>query len=122
MKETSIKGYCINFAILLGLAVVNIFLANVDLHGWNTGITITIASVQAFILAAFFMHLRESTRFTWVIVFSGFFFVAVLAIYVVCDNLGRASQTQIMTWEQHDKITLPARTGGIPAPTHAPAK
>lgn len=114
MKETHVKGYAITFAVLLGLAFVNMFVAEAGINGLNTAIIMTIACVQAFILLAFFMHLREAARFLWIVVFSGFFFVAVLAVYVVADSYGRETQVRPpQSWENPKSVTMPA------APVHA---
>ena len=113
MKNTSPKGYALIFAILLGMAALNVFLSQINLDGWNATLILTVAFTQAFILAAYFMHLRESPRFTWVIVFSGFFFVAVLGTYVAADSYGRSKQQLPTTWELPQTVNLPA------APAHA---
>jgi caa(3)-type oxidase subunit IV len=122
MKETHVKGYVITFAVLLGLAFVNIFVAEAAVGGFNTAIILGIACVQAFVLAAFFMHLRESPRFLWVVVFSGFFFVGVLALYVVTDSYGRATQLRPpQSWELPKNVAIPATTAHAAAAQH-PAK
>ena len=121
MNETHFKGYFITFAILLGLAALNVFVSTADIGGFNTAIILTVASVQALILMAFFMHLRESPKFIWVVVASGFVFVGVLAFYVVADNHGRATMVRPpQTWELPEKVTLPA-THKPEAGHHAPA-
>ena len=108
MKTTSPKGYLIVFAILLGLAFLNIFIATADVGGWNGVLIMIVASIQAFMLAAIFMHLRESPKLIWIVVGSGFFFVATLAVFVLADNAGRASQQQPRSWELPATVTLPA--------------
>jgi cytochrome c oxidase subunit IV len=109
MKETHLKGYFLTFAILLGLAFVNVFVSTANVGGFNTAIILTVASVQALVLMAFFMHLRESPKFIWVVVASGFVFVGVLALYVVADNHGRATMVRPpQAWELPEKVTMPA--------------
>lgn len=106
MKETKLTGYFLTFALLLGMAFLNIFISQQNLGGMNTAVIFGIASVQAFILAAFFMHLRESPKFMWIIVISGFFFVGVLAVYVVADNHGRTTQPKIEPWELRATVEI----------------
>lgn len=108
MKTTSAKGYIIIFACLIGMAILNIVLSEIDLDGWNTTVALTIACTQAFLLGAFFMHLREAPRFMWVVVFSGIFFVGTLAVYVVADNYGRSKQVIPQTWELPEAVRMPA--------------
>ena len=113
MKETSVKSYVIVFVVLLGMAILNMVLSVMDLGGYKTFTLVSVACVQAFLLAAYFMHLRESPRLTWVFVFSSFFFLLVLIVFVVCDNIGRNTQQRPKTWENPALVTLPA-----PAQTH----
>jgi caa(3)-type oxidase subunit IV len=121
MSETKTTGYFITFAVLLGLAFINYLVAKAGMGTTGTAIILSIASVQAFILAAIFMHLRESPRFIWVVVASGFVFVGVLAFYVVADNHGRATMVRPpQAWELPEKVTMPA-TPKADAAHHAPA-
>ena len=113
MKETSVKSYVIVFAVLLGMAFLNMFLSLLDLGGYKTFTLVSVACVQAFLLATYFMHLRESPKLTWVFVFSSFFFLLVLIVFVVCDNIGRNAQQRPRPWEAAASVTLPA------VPAHA---
>lgn len=122
MSETKSTGYFITFAILLGLAFVNYLVAKAGMGGTGTAIILSIASVQAFILAAIFMHLREAPKFIWVVVVSGFVFVGVLALYVVCDSIGRDTMVRPPRgWELPEKVTLPAAAHSADAAHRAPA-
>jgi caa(3)-type oxidase subunit IV len=47
-------------AALVGLTVLNIFLTQVDLRGWNTAVGLVIAAAQAIVSALYLMHLRWS--------------------------------------------------------------
>lgn len=115
MKHTSAKGYVIVFALLLGMAFLNMFLSLLDLGSYKTFCIVSVACVQAFLLATYFMHLRESPRLTWVFVFSSFFFLVVLIVFVVCDNVGRNTQQRPRAWEIPAAVTMPA----TPAAPHA---
>lgn len=111
MKETNTKSYVVIFAILIALLGLNFTLSQRDLGCWGPVVTVGISCVQAFLLAAYFMHLRESPKLNVVFALSGFFFLAILVAFVVTDNAGRARQLQqspISSWEQPDRVTLPA--------------
>ena len=57
VDTTTSVGAC---AARIGLTIVNILLALIDLRGWNTVVGLLIAAVQAAISAMFLMHMRWS--------------------------------------------------------------
>ena len=111
MKETNVKSYVVIFAILLALVGVNFALSQRDLGCWSTVITVGIPVVQALLLSAYFMHLRETPKLNWVFALSGVFFLLILVAFIVTDNAGRTRQlanSPIQSWEQAERVTLPA--------------
>ena len=56
--------YIVACVVLMLLTIVNIALAFVDLHGWNTVVQLLIACIQAAVSALFLMHLRWSRPVT----------------------------------------------------------
>lgn len=113
MKETNAKSYVVIFAILIALLGLNFALSQRDLGCWGPVVTVGISCVQAFLLGAYFMHLRESPKLNWVFALSGVFFLAILVAFVVTDNAGRASQqikSPVSSWELPENVTLPAPT------------
>jgi cytochrome c oxidase subunit 4 len=57
--------YYIIFAALLVLTGTTVAVAYVDLGALNGAVAVTIATFKAFLVMAFFMHLRHSDRLTW---------------------------------------------------------
>ena len=78
------------FAVLMVLTVVTVFAAGVDLGFMNTIVAMTIAVAKATVVVLFFMHVRWSTRLTWVVVAAGVFWLGILLALTMNDYLARA--------------------------------
>jgi cytochrome c oxidase subunit IV len=78
------------FAALMLLTLSTVGVAFVDLGPLNTIIALTIAVVKALLVILFFMHVRYSSRLTWVCVAAGFFWLALLLTFVMSDYLTRS--------------------------------
>src|SRR5437867_12587701 len=58
--------------------------------GWaNTPIALVIATIKAVLVILFFMHLKYSTRLTWVVVIAAFLWLAMLFVLTFSDYLTR---------------------------------
>jgi cytochrome c oxidase subunit IV len=77
------------FAALLGLTLVTVGIAFLDLGPLNTVIALIIAIVKALLVILFFMHLRYSTGLTWIVVGAGVFWLLLLMTITVSDYLTR---------------------------------
>jgi caa(3)-type oxidase subunit IV len=71
------------------LTVLTIVLAQIDLHGWNTALGLAIAAGQAWLSAAFFMHLRWSQPMTRVIALAALLWLGILVVGTMDDMLTR---------------------------------
>ena len=75
----SVKTYLLTFLILLALTALTTAVAFVDLGGgWNNVAALAIAVLKAMLVILYFMHVRYSDRFTWVIAAAGFFWLLIL--------------------------------------------
>ncbi len=63
--------------------------AFVDLGAMNNVVMLTIACVKALLVILFFMHVRWSTRLTWLVVASGFFWLLIMFSVTMTDFLTR---------------------------------
>ena len=63
--------------------------AEVDMGAFNNVAMLAIASAKALLVILFFMHVRWSTRLTWVVVASGFFWLLILFALTMSDYLTR---------------------------------
>ena len=84
------------FAIFGGLMIftaLTVFAAFVDLDhvfkGANTVVALTIAVIKATLVVLYFMHVRYSSRLTWVIVAAGIFWLGIMFVLTASDYLTR---------------------------------
>ena len=77
------------FIALLVLTGLTVGIAMIDLGPLNTIVALTIAVSKALIVILVFMHLRYSSRLTWLVVGSGFFWLALLITLTMSDYLTR---------------------------------
>lgn len=57
----------------------------------NTAIALTIATVKAGLVVLVFMHLRHSTKLTWVIASAGFLWLCIMMTFTFADYMTRKS-------------------------------
>jgi cytochrome c oxidase subunit 4 len=81
--------YAVIFALLLVLTGVTTWVAFLDLGFLNNVIMLGIAVTKATLVILYFMHVRYSTRLTWVVVVSGFFWLGILMVLGLGDYLSR---------------------------------
>jgi cytochrome c oxidase subunit IV len=80
--------YGVFLALLVGTALT-VAVAFVDLGALNNVLMLGIAMTKALLVILFFMHVRWSTRLTWVVVASGFFWLLILFGLTMMDYLTR---------------------------------
>jgi len=86
----SIRFYATIFGALLVLTLSTAGVAFIDLGGnLNTIVALAIATVKALLVILFFMHVRYSSRLTWVFVGAGFFWILILLTLTMTDPLTR---------------------------------
>ena len=80
------------FAALMVLTVLTVVVANIDLGGniLNTVVALTIAVCKALLVVLYFMHVRYSSRLTWVFVGAGFFWLAIMVALTFSDYATRS--------------------------------
>jgi cytochrome c oxidase subunit 4 len=81
------------FAILLGCTYLTVQIAFFDLGRLNAVAALTIAVFKALLVVLFFMHLRYSTRLTWVVGIGAIFWLAILLALTAGDYLTRSFGT-----------------------------
>lgn len=75
-------------ALLVGTGLT-VLAAEVDLGVFNNIAMLLIACTKALLVILFFMHVRWSTRLTWVVVASGFFWLLIMFTLTMQDYLTR---------------------------------
>src|SRR5450432_4013745 len=77
--------------ILLVLTATTVGAAFVNLGVFNPVVALLIATIKATLVILFFMHVKgASEKMTGVVVFSGFFFLAILLTLSLADYLTRS--------------------------------
>jgi cytochrome c oxidase subunit 4 len=83
------RVYYAIFASLMVLTGLTVAVAFVDLKVMNTVVALTIAIVKATLVVLFFMHVKYSTRLTWVVAASGVVWLAIMFSITFADYLSR---------------------------------
>ena len=73
---------------MVGTALT-VLVAFYDLGPLNNVMMLTIAIVKALFVVLYFMHVRWSSRLTWVVVASGFFWLLIMFTFTMTDYLSR---------------------------------
>jgi cytochrome c oxidase subunit 4 len=80
--------YYMVFAALIVGTILTVAAAKVDLGPLNNVVMLAIAGTKAMLVILFFMHVRWSSRLTWVVAMAGFFWLALL-FTVIGDYMTR---------------------------------
>lgn len=80
--------YLIFGALMIG-TVLTVLVAKFDLGPLNNIVMLTIACTKALLVVLYFMHVRWSSRLTWVIAGSGFLWLLILFGLTMSDYMSR---------------------------------
>jgi cytochrome c oxidase subunit 4 len=81
--------YYFVFAALIVGTGLTVLVAFFDLGVFNNILMLSIACAKALLVILFFMHVRWSSRLTWLVVASGFFWLIILFGITMTDYLTR---------------------------------
>lgn len=84
------KIYFAIFSVLMILTLITIEAAFINLGKLNTVVALTIAVCKATLVILYFMHVRYSSKLTWIVIASGFFWLVILIALTMSDYLSRA--------------------------------
>jgi len=87
------RVYYAIYLILLVCTYLTWQIAVFDLGALNTVAALTIAVFKAVLVVLFFMHVKYSTRLTWLVVSGGLFWLAILLALTLSDYLTRGWRT-----------------------------
>lgn len=88
-NRTALKIYYQVFAALLALLVLTVAVSFVNLGAFNELIALVIAATKAVLVILFFMHVRTSSRVTWLFVAAGFVWLGILLVLAMADYVSR---------------------------------
>lgn len=84
-----LKLYYSVFAALMVGTVLTVVVAFFDLGPLNNVVMLGIAVAKALLVVLFFMHVRWSTKLTWVVAGAGFFWLLILFTLTLADYMSR---------------------------------
>jgi len=84
-----VRCYLLVYAALMGLLAATTALAFLDLGRWSAAAAMGIAGLKALLVLLYFMHLRHSSRLTWLVAGAGFYWLAILLGLTLTDLLTR---------------------------------
>ncbi len=89
------KLYFVIFGALMVLTILTVWVANIDLGSekLNTAVALAIAVTKAVLVVLYFMHVRYSSRLTWIVVAGGFLWLAIMVGLTMSDYLTRGFLT-----------------------------
>jgi len=89
MKTVTTRTYVSVWAALLVLLFATWGFARLDLQPFNAAIAMAIAFSKMLLILLFFMHVRYSSRVTWIFAAAGFIWLAILITLALSDYLTR---------------------------------
>ncbi|HEV2985728.1 MAG TPA: cytochrome C oxidase subunit IV family protein [Vicinamibacterales bacterium] len=87
------RVYYTIFLILMLCTYLTVQIAFFDLGRINTVAALVIAVFKATLVVLFFMHVKYSTRLTWVVVLGGIFWLGIMLVLTMGDYLTRGWRT-----------------------------
>jgi len=88
-QVVSVKTYAAVFGALLALTITTVAVSKLDLGEYNFIAAMTIAVIKATLVVMFFMDVRRATSRTKLFVGAGFFWMAILLVFLLSDYLSR---------------------------------
>jgi len=87
------RTYWVIFFWLMGLLTLTVIAGKIDLDkivgGLNAAVALTIAVAKAMLVVLFFMHVKKSSKLTWVFASSAFLWLAIMLALTFNDYLTR---------------------------------
>ncbi|HYG78425.1 MAG TPA: cytochrome C oxidase subunit IV family protein [Planctomycetota bacterium] len=84
-----VSTYLLIFAALLALLLATVGAQYIELGPYNILLALTIAIFKAVLVVLYFMHVRFSSRLTWIFASAAFLWLGILLTFVMADYLMR---------------------------------
>ena len=85
-----VRTYVTIFLLLMVLTATTVWVATVDLGAFNTLVALTIAVIKMLLVVLFFMHVRQASSLTKVVILAGFFWLVLLMAFSLTDEGSRS--------------------------------
>jgi cytochrome c oxidase subunit IV len=92
-----IRVYVAVWATLIVLTITTVAVSKLELGEFNFVAAMTIAVIKGSLVVWFFMNVRQATSMTRLFVGAGFFWMAILIVFVLSDYFSRG-WVPIPTW------------------------
>lgn len=76
-------------ALLCLLTAVTVFVAQIDLGGWNVVVALLVAAIKSTLVALIFMHLLYDKKLYLIVFFTAILFLAIFIIFTMFDTMRR---------------------------------
>jgi cytochrome c oxidase subunit 4 len=80
--------YLVFLALMVG-TILTVVVASFDLGPLNNIVMLTVACAKALLVILYFMHVRWSSRLTWVVAGSGFVWLIIMFSITLSDYMSR---------------------------------
>lgn len=84
-----VQSYYVVYGALLALLVLTVVVAQFHLGAIGVVLAMLIALIKAALVLLYFMHLRYSSRLTWLFAGAGFAWLLILILIMMTDYLSR---------------------------------
>jgi cytochrome c oxidase subunit 4 len=84
-----ISLYLTIFGALMVGTILTVVVAKFDLGPLNNIVMLAVAVTKALLVVLYFMHVRWSSRLTWVVASAGFFWLLILFSLTMSDYMSR---------------------------------
>jgi cytochrome c oxidase subunit IV len=88
-QVVSVKTYAAVFIALIALTITTVAVSKLELGEYNFVAAMTIAVIKGTLVVAFFMDVRRASSMTKLFVAAGFFWMAILLVFVLSDYFSR---------------------------------
>ncbi len=86
---TPLRTYLLVYGALLALTATTVAAAFLPLGSFSVLVALAIAGVKATLVLLWVMHMKESSRVTWILAGAGLVWLLVLILPVIADYLTR---------------------------------
>ena len=83
------RTYVLLWAALMFLLFVTLGLAMLNLSPFNVALALTIAVTKMLLILLYFMHVKFSSRLTWLFAAAGFLWLLIMITLTMTDYLAR---------------------------------
>jgi cytochrome c oxidase subunit 4 len=93
------RVYAAVFAALIALTITTVSVSKLELGEYNFIAAMTIAVIKGSLVVWFFMNVRRSSSLTRLFVGAGFFWMAILIVFVLSDYFSRGWLPAASWWK-----------------------